>query len=424
MLKRLQLKVTRSGAFSALLVYYWFLLFVGGRQGEVVERFSLWYFSLVIPINLFIAFNLQYVIFAKYKSWSLGLLWYWMLVVIVSAARGDIPTIYNTSLFVFSIIIIINSDAKVSVRLVNLLLLLSIAGSVITYLIGSNVYGFIPGQAVTSREEGLGWRVSLFPNVPESAFFSLVIFLINLVCNRGRFRRFFLALSLYFLVLSAVRTAIVALIFIAGFLLATKIVELKPRPFYKLLFVGIMLSFILLINIDLLIAVSVDLSNPVLNALLFRSEAGLQSSEEFSKVVYRGWLWRQHLSLFLDHPLFGVGTFKLGDFVYESILGDHEDIGSESFLTSWIARVGLLIVPLLVFFKNLCGRAMETGNKYLYSICIALFIFSLGYGTFLIPYNCLFLLTFGTINMAEVRGEGTVIPVSSASQVARGGPNL
>ena len=408
---RLQLQL-----FSALVVYYWFMYFLE-RQEAVVKRFSPFYFFLVIPILIFIVINIPFLAFSRFTPLSRTLLLYLGIVSAISLFRLDYATIYNTAIFALPIIIVINSGAVLTPGFMNRLFLFSIAGSIITYYAGNNVYGFLPGQASGSAEQGLAYRVSLFPALPESAFFCVIIFVLNLLYNRSRSRYAYCAAALYFLLFSANRTSLIALFFIVGFLLVTRWIEFRPRPFYKGMMAAILVVLILMVNLNLIMEeVAISFQNPILNNYVFRSEAGV-TAEDLGETIYRGWLWTQHYRIFLQHPIIGTGTFE-----FEKVMDEAppvlqvETTGSESFLTGLLARIGLLVIPLLVFFWRLCLQAMSTRNRYLYSTCITLLVFSLAYGSFLVPYNCMFLITFGTINLlpephsaAFSAGEGRLV---------------
>lgn len=410
---RLQLQL-----FSALVVYYWFMLLLQ-RQEAVIKRFSPFYFFLVIPILFFIVINIPYLVLSRFNPLSRMLLLYLGIVSAVSLFRLDYATIYNTAIFTLPIIIVINSGAVLTPGFINRLFLLSILGSIVTYYAGNNVYGFLPGQASGSAAQGLAYRVSLFPALPESAFFCVLLFVLNLLYNRSRSRYAYCAAALYFLLFSANRTALISLLFIVSFLGVTRWIEFRPRRFYKVMIAAILVSLLLLVNVNLIMEeVAISLQNPVLNNYVFRSESGI-TGEDIGETAYRGWLWAQHYRIFLQHPIIGTGTFD-----FERVMDEAppilqvETTGSESFLTGLIARIGLLVIPLLVFFWRLCSQAMSMRNRYLYSICITLLVFSLAYGSFLVPYNCMFLITFGTINLQPEppyahppAGEGRLVAV-------------
>jgi O-antigen ligase len=180
-------------------------------------------------------------------------------------------------------------------------------------------------------------------------------------------------------------------------LAASRWVPFRRRVFYKVMFVALVMAFILIVSLDaLLMAVAIE--NPYLATYVFRTDRELLNSEELARTVYRSWLWQQHLQIFADSPLVGVGTFFLPELLTEQLIENSVDTGSESLLTGLLARIGLLIVPLAIFFVRLCGLTMERGDRLGFCLCLALLVYSLGYGSFLVPYNFLFLLTFAAMN--------------------------
>lgn len=403
-----------SHVLNSLIVYYWFLLFFGRQDEESIQRFSVLYFALVVPINLYVLFALRYLFLFKWKPYVKALLCYWLLVSTVSIFRLDIATLYNVTIFCLPIITIINSNFKLSTTLLNRLFLLSILGSAITFYWGNNVFGLIPGQALSSESQGLQWRVSLFPMLSESVSFSLLIVLINLLFNKGRRRLLYCVLGLYFVLLGGNRTTIIALLFISAFLICIKYITLNRDRFYKLLLPAMLLLLVAVVNIDLFALPLANINNSFVNNYIFRSESGAQSTEDLTKTIYRGWLWQQHLRIFLSKPLFGVGTFVLDNYVDSPLVPGAEGIGSESLLTLWLARVGLLIMPFFVFFYRVYSKAIQDQNKFAYALCIMLMVFSLGYASFLVPYNCLFLMMFGSINL---HAETNLVPSRSSHEI-------
>lgn len=390
--------LSRQRLFEVLLLWYWFLLYFQSHNA-VVERFSLLYFALTLPILAFLAFNLHHVVSWRYDRLTAPLVLYIVVVGVVSTLRADFATAYNVLLFTVPVILILQHRLQVPVALLNWLFLLSILGAVLTYSLGISEFGFLPGQSELSANRGLQWRVSLFPLLPVSAFFSLLVFFANLLYSRGRSRWFFCTAAAYFVILSGNRTSLIVALLSLLVLFFTRKIEFRPRTFYKLLFGGLAASFILLVSMDAILS-AVAIENPVIANYLFRTQQGqtVVDSEEVVRTVYRTWLWQQHLQIFSSSPLTGVGTFFLPDLLTERLLRSNIDTGSESLLTGLLARIGLMIVPLLVFFGRLWARTMEHRDRLGYCLCLALFVYSLAYGSFLVPYNFVFLLTFALLN--------------------------
>ena len=144
-----------------------------------------------------------------------------------------------------------------------------------------------------------------------------------------------------------------------------------------------------------------NISNPFVNSLVFRSPEGVQQIEEITNTVYRTLLWDSHLNGFLQSPAIGIGTFKLDDVATNSYV---EEIGSESFITNWLCRVGGLLTAFCAFILFLFQSAIKRGNKCMYLLLIVLIISMLFYGSFLVPYNFMYLLFFAALNNSYVEG--------------------
>jgi O-antigen ligase len=386
----------RQLIFNSLLVWYWALLYFQSHT-QLVERFSLMYFAVTLPVLAFVLMNTHHVLSWRLDRLTGPLTLYIVIVAVVSLLRGDLATAYNVALFTAPIILILRHRLRLSLGLLNTLFILSIAGAVFTYSAGISEFGFLPGQSAMSADRGLEWRVSLFPVLPESAFFSLIVFLANLLHGKGLKRYAYGTAAAYFVVLSGNRTTLIVGLMCLAVLVFARRIEFRKRAFYRSLFVVLAIIFVAVVSMDaILVAIAFD--NPYFANYVFRSQKEVVDVDEVAKTVYRSWLWQQHLQIFSDSPLIGEGTFYLPDMLKEQLLKSNIDTGSESLLTSLLARVGLMIVPLLVFFGRLCGRTMEWRDRLGYCLCLALLIYSLAYGSFLVPYNFVFLLSFAVLN--------------------------
>jgi hypothetical protein len=163
------------------------------------------------------------------------------------------------------------------------------------------------------------------------------------------------------------------------------------------LFALLAVAFVVVVSMDAIL-IAIAFENPYVASYVFRSQKEMVDINEVAKTVYRSWLWQQHLQIFADNPLTGAGTFFLPDLLKEQLLESNIDTGSESLLTGLLARVGLMIIPLLVFFGRLWTWTMERRDRLGYCLCLALLIYSLAYGSFLVPYNFTFLLLFAVLN--------------------------
>jgi uncharacterized membrane protein len=99
------------------------------------------------------------------------------------------------------------------------------------------------------------------------------------------------------------------------------------------------------------------------------------------------------ISLFLTSPLFGVGTFQLDNAFGLS--------GRETFLTGLLARIGLLIVPFVMFYLFQIKETLVDRAVLPYITLILLTIIMMTYGVIMVPYELLFLLLIGMLNDRE-----------------------
>jgi len=118
-------------------------------------------------------------------------------------------------------------------------------------------------------------------------------------------------------------------------------------------------------------------------------------------MIYRTWIWSEHLRLAAQNPIFGIGTFdflSLSDF--DPLFGDRSR-GSEAFLTGLYARVGLPALILVAAFVAAIVNSVKA-NRHLNAIVgLFLFIAMLAYGSFLNAYDFVFLIMIGLLASAR-----------------------
>jgi len=137
----------------------------------------------------------------------------------------------------------------------------------------------------------------------------------------------------------------------------------------------------------------------VLNLLFYKSMTGVMEpgDEIYAIASYRNLIWLEHLRLFTESPVIGQGTLP---HIFEDY--GYTFTGSESFFTGLLARIGLMILPFIFFFIYQFKMAFKTNNIALYCLVCIIPVIMLTYGSFIVPYNMLFLLIFGMINMSFI----------------------
>lgn len=389
--------------YNFILIFYWVLLYLPITSLNV-EKYSFGYFIIIIPTYLFIILNSINILKIRQSIQSAFLIIFLLIVLSVSVLRLDIATAYNVLLFSLVLIGIFNSNIKISQSFILILFYISIFLGWITHLAGINYYNIIPdfsqiGSLVNM--DASTWRVSLFPSAPSSAFFSLIVFLLNYYYRQpGIIQKTTFFLSLYFVILGGSRTGMIILIFWVIFVLTTKFISFNRTKFYMFFNVALLVVFVLIINLSsLLFYFSTFFKSDFVNELLFRSKGQVESVSSIAKKNSRQLIWESHLKLFKLNPLIGVGTYYFYDFYPNiDIAGRSKKINvSESYLTDWLVRIGLMIVPFLFFLVSIQSKALKNRNKAQYSIALALFITLLTYGSFMAPYTFMFYLFYGSL---------------------------
>ena len=375
--------------FSYLIIYYWVLIYI--KQPS--------YVMLTLPIALFIGYMLLIYI----KNFSLSnQLSFILLFVLFSAylsfIRLDFTSLISVSLLGLTLFFIDYFKLMINLKLLNILFLLSVIISMPLYYSGYSYYGFIPGQGGFSNDAFLSGRVSIFPNVTSSIYFSFIVFFINYFFNKNNYQKILISLlSLYFIYFGISRTVLMGLVFILLFTWMFKAYPLKKNWFYQL-FVPILLLFvpILLVSfIEDIISFLLSLNSDFISINFFR---GHTSIDEILDDIARTNIWSEHLRLFIEHP-WGLSTEEINLYVNPSL--HLSDGGSESFLTRILMRYGFGAIFLYLFLFSLLARSLHTQNNYLY-LFVYIFIFiGVTYGSFFAAYNMLFLVFIGSLNIKE-----------------------
>ncbi|HHH53346.1 MAG TPA: oligosaccharide repeat unit polymerase [Bacteroidetes bacterium] len=374
--------------FSYLIVYYWILLYIPMPS----------YIMLTFPITLFVLYLLFYYIkdFSKLSTFSFIILFLFSSM-FLSLLRLDISSLISITLFSLTIYFINIFRLRVNLEFLNKIFLFSILLSIPLFYSGLSNYGFLPGQGGFSHDEFLSGRVSLFPNVTSSIYFSFMIFYINLFYNKNLYiKLFFLLTSFYFIYFGISRTVLLGLVFILFFSWLFKLNPLRKNLLYQYI-LPIFLIVVPIIGIyfiqDIIIFL-LSLDNAFISKYFFR---GYTTVEGILDDIARVSIWQEHIRLFLDHP-WGLSTSEIELYVNPNLqLSDAG--GSESFLTRILIRYGFGALFLYFFLFELLTRATDKRNEYLY-IFVYMFIFiGVTYGSFFVAYNMLFLVFMSSINL-------------------------
>jgi len=380
--------------FNLLVIYYFILVnSVSFRYGYDYSGFgTLKWFLLIAPVCIFIGINYTSYIRNNYKLPSVLLLVYIVSVLITSSIRADIHTAFNIIIWFLPIIIILNSNIYLNLKLLNILFLLSIFLSIISYYFGTSVYGFLPGQAMW---KDFSWRISLGNQAGPAAtgFLSLLTLMANYFYNNRKCSKyFFILISIYFLIFSGSRSALICLFLFLFFVIFSHIIEFRDRSFYKLIALLVIILFIVL-NYNPGFLLKYSRANEFINSYVFHvKDVNLLTEEEFRTKLARPIIWSQHFKIFLTNPLIGVGHYSLYDYFPYAIAS-----GSESIFTRFLARDGMLIFLLMAFLYQLIKIALKEKDLAQYVFSISFIILLISYGSFCFTHNYIFLMMLAFI---------------------------
>ncbi len=413
----LSLTAICGSLFSCMLAYYVLARFVGVDYEGATQILSpqVQYFVFAVPIVIFGGFVAVLAFVngtVRLPEWLL--LFYLVAIVLVSVLRGDFIIIPSTIAFCVPIFGIWAFGLAPSPALLNTLLYFSIPLGALTYLIGMNGWGIIPGLA----HDEIAWRVSIFPGVADTAFFCVPIILANLWFSNGVFRKATLYLAGYFLLFSVIRSSVIALILALAYLhLARKAAFRTSLRRWTIVFLMITAFLISIVLPAILVAIlPTDLNIPVINQFLFHSETNVQGAQGLSDTMYRGWLWAQHISIFSHSPLFGIGSYDLNEYIDTRILGpDYDYSGSESLITGQLSRVGLITFFLIAAIVTKMHSAMREDEHAAVASGIVTIVLLFSHGGICNTYNVEFLILIAGMNwrtakVSRVLGQDRKIP--------------
>jgi len=401
---------------QALLLYYWAWLYLRVFLGDVTAS-TAGYIVTVLPVAAAACVGLVQVTAVSLRQPGMPslvpLLLFAAAAGLVGLGTGDFSTILSAGLLALTLVWIAQSPTWLPLKLVNGLFLASVAMGAAFYFAGFSDYGVIPGQHLVGLDRGIAWRVSLFPFVPESGFFALVVFLANQLFGSGRSRIFYMVLAGYFLVFSGVRSALIGLLLCEAYVLVARQADASAALRTTVLW-GLIAGFLLFVSGATILLLIPGIAEGPIGSYLFREAAANLTEGAVTQSTYRGWLWGRHLDLFLSAPLTGIGTYEFAD-LNPSTAAFRIGTGSESFLTSWLARAGLCFLPFVYWLVRLGDRSAARPTPFEGCIFVTLWVAALAYGSFIVPYNFIFLLLFGLL----LRERAAEAPAAPAAQQTR-----
>lgn len=400
-MRKLSIPIRTDGSFhqavfSSLIVYYWVLQYMSNWvidvtvAGTVAAQESIIYYLHVGPIALFSLVSFFGMIASVRIGISVQLLLLLMVVVSgVAFLRSDFQTVASVGLLALTVAVIFAYRLAPPIRLLNVMFLISIVASAGLYALGWSSSTIIPGYSL----DGLWWRISLFPSVATSAFFSLIILFGNLLYDTGRLRKLCIILSAYFLIFSGLRTAVLVGGLAGVYCLLSALgwfTRYRTKVSYLIFSVVVLIGSFYVIQLLMLFP---DLGTE-LNLYLFRASNSAMTDEEAALLIFRTLLWAEHFRIAQDNLLFGIGTF---DFTALSDELGKLSIGSESFVTGLYARVGAASVLLVLAFVVAIAQGIKSGRHIHLVVGLFLFAAMFAYGGFIAVYDFVFLVMVALI---------------------------
>ena len=428
--------------FVALVAYYVLALYLVPSTATV-ERFSFTYFALVVPAWLYVIGNWRYLL-TGYSLASKSLVLFAILAGLIGLSRLDIPLAYNATFLSAMAIVILNSRVYLTIAELNWMFLGTVIGSIVVYGLGITEYGFLPGQAeALGCHVAMNWRISLFRVTAESAMFSFVILIANIIYGNRLLwwvRGLVILVAAYFLIYSGVRSivlpALVALPICTLVVLHRLTTKARRRAV-----AGIIAGTIVILSVPYWLGTSdgfwenyflktktceylirygyitpsgepsepfepsspsspsslSSLSTDSAPFTIFRRPKRSVPTEWYDRTFNRHCSAMHQLSLFVESPLGSRDVKPISDQQLTGVVGCHTDqlnyyCVTCNVATYWLARAGIGAIPLLLCFIAIMAAAIKRRYTELFLIMTIFGAVSLSWGGMFVPYNLMFLL--------------------------------
>lgn len=358
---------------KSIIVYYFALIYI--RNTPFFMESPYIYVLTILP--MFVILILSYKFFLKKQYSIMNILYiYFIIVLLINIVRFNIDTILNISQLFFVIYFIFNyDDLNIDHNFINSLFFTSIFLSLIGYYLKLQPYGIFPFQGyeyLVSKS----WRVNLFwgSSISRTGAFSLLVFIINFyTTKKNSFNYISIILSIYFMVFSASKTALLILIFIISIYIIKKV--MKINILYSLF--PIILIILVIFSTSIIASLVLATQNVFLIELL-----NINPNHNFQRA--RFWLWETHLDIFKNNIFFGKGEFNIS-LLYKDALA-----ASESKITYILARDGIWGILFVLFFIYLIYFSTKQNNYKAYIISSSIFILMFFYGSYINGYDFIF----------------------------------
>lgn len=377
-------------------------------------------------------------------GWQKAFLLFALISPVAAFAHGAPMDAMASSMVALLLIFLISfqENRPIDIRFVQILFLGCCVGSVVSYHMGFNDFGYLPWQELGCTFEGI-FRVSLFPTLSDSALFSLLVLIVS-VYYRTRLSLLVIPLAGYFVYFSYSRTAILVI----GILFMVEVLarlRVGPNIIFFMISFMIVASVIFAPNAGALLVKAentftsffkskdveeVANGNVTTNGeiqtvdneqesyvehRLTRQECGKPSSKikvpvsgEDSvddalsasiSLTGRAELWRDHIIGFLSSPISGLGREgAISHLKQESSFSSRT--GSESFLTRILAEFGVVALLFWIGMWRLFVFSCKSGSSAARGLVAAMIVIFAIYGSSVTPYGFLLLIHICLIGYA------------------------
>ena len=384
--------------FTILFSYYWCLIYIESFFN--IETFI--YLLRVIPISLFVIYSLS--IFVQLRIFRIPvslmfLLLFTITCILTSLLRSDINNILSVSLLGFGLFSVFHFKLSIDYRFINKIFIVSALLSVPLYHFGISDYGYIPGLSKTNLQfEFLAGRISMFPTVSLSIYFSLFVFFNNLFLNTRKSKYVFLIISFYFIFYGVSRTSLVVIPIGTILYLLNKYLNLNSIFFSALFIFVFFITVSILLVPELIINSLMGFNIKFINEIFFHNTTNsIDALESFSRYQ----IWTEHIRLFIENPF---GNLSNNTKLFNPNLVSNG--GTESFITKILYQYGVgaffFYVFIIRYFKEALGARDFHGSFFV----ILFVVIGLTYGSFFTMTNMLFLIFLSMANPKYVQNRG------------------
>lgn len=416
--------------FVLFCTYYIFASYLLPSSG-IIQQYSPEYFALILPGWAYIWIQRR-VIF-RANNWFAVLWWFFILSIIaVSLFQGSASLAYNGLYLGLVALAIINSGGYLRTEELNVIFLVTIAGAIVVHYLGKSNYAFFPLWATQDCHQSLGFRVSLFRTLSESAALSFFVILWNIFFPPAwprLIRWIIISLAAYFLIFSGIRALIVSALIVSPLLIFTITTGLR---FWVRIFLSTLVPFCVAAAAALVIfspkidhgiknifigyvfrnsscsAISVisDKNNSIRSGLdssitenfLVRSlnDQGVPSSWLLS-TINRQCAGAHQLRVFLENPLVGSSITHPGANSKMDIGGCTQDALDRYcdacvLSTYWLSRSGLSGIILISIYILALMFAIWRRSIFGVTALISFGFFMQSWGVMFVPYNFIYFM--------------------------------